>query len=56
MGSLFTIAIILGVVALGAAGWYVYTKTQGDNSLFAARERRRATSSAQASMAAASSC
>jgi hypothetical protein len=40
MGSLFTIVGILAVLALVAAGWYLYTRSRGDNSLFAPRERR----------------
>jgi len=42
MSSLFAIAIILGVVALGAAGFYLYSRSQGDNPLFAPKERRLA--------------
>ncbi|MGO9487271.1 MAG: hypothetical protein ACLPX9_22285 [Rhodomicrobium sp.] len=41
MSSLFTILAIFAALALTAAGLYLYTRTHGDNALFAPKMRRR---------------
>lgn len=41
MGSLFTIGLIVAILAAAAVGLYLYTRSNGENPLFAPRERRR---------------
>ena len=42
MGSLFTIGLIVAILAAAAVGLYLYTRSNGENPLFAPRERRLA--------------
>ncbi len=42
MGSLFTIGLIVAILAIAAAGLYLYTRSNSENPLFAPRERRLA--------------
>ncbi len=42
MGSLFTIGLIVAILVIAAAGLYLYTRSHGENPLFAPRERRLA--------------
>jgi flagellar protein FliO/FliZ len=42
MGSLFTIGLIVAILAAAALGLYLYTRSNSENPLFAPRERRLA--------------
>ena len=42
MGSLFTIGLIVAILAAAALGLYLYTRSHSENPLFAPRERRLA--------------
>ena len=42
MGSLFTIGLIVAILAIAALGLYLYTRSHSENPLFAPRERRLA--------------
>ena len=42
MGSLFTIGLIVAILVIAAAGFYLYTRSHSENPLFAPRERRLA--------------
>jgi len=42
MGSLFTIGLIVAILAIAVLGLYLYTRSHSENPLFAPRERRLA--------------
>ena len=42
MGSLFTIGLIVAILAIAALGLYLYTRSHSENAFFAPKERRLA--------------